>query len=53
LGIPTYARQPTFTLTRLLGQIEALHLALEEAIYGDLLQVVPRFGKWNNNSAPD
>jgi integrase len=26
-------------------------LALEEAIYGDLFQVVPRFGTWNKNEA--
>jgi len=28
-------------------------LALEEAIYGDLFQVVPRFGTWNKNAAPN
>ena len=28
-------------------------LALEQAIYGDLFQVVPRFGTWNNNAAPN
>lgn len=26
-------------------------LALEQAIYGDLFQVVPRFGTWNKNAA--
>lgn len=26
-------------------------LALEQAIYGDLFQVVPRFETWNNNAA--
>jgi len=26
-------------------------LALEEAIFGDLFQVVPRFGTWNKNAA--
>ena len=26
-------------------------LALEQAIFGDLFQVVPRFGTWNNNRA--
>jgi integrase len=26
-------------------------LALEQAIYGDLFQVVPRFGTWNTNEA--
>lgn len=28
-------------------------LALEQAIFGDLFQVVPRFGTWNNNAAPN
>src|SRR5262249_3893082 len=28
-------------------------LALEQAIYGDLFQVVPRFGAWNNSVAPN
>jgi integrase len=28
-------------------------LALEEAIFGDLFQVVPRFGTWNKNAAPN
>jgi integrase len=28
-------------------------LALEKAIYGDLFQVVPRFGTWNKNAAPN
>jgi integrase len=28
-------------------------LALEQAIYGDLFQVVPRSGTWNNNTAPN
>jgi len=28
-------------------------LALEEAIFGDLFQVVPRFGTWNENAAPN
>jgi hypothetical protein len=28
-------------------------LALEQAIYGDLFQVVPRFGTWNKNVAPN
>ena len=28
-------------------------LALEQAIYGELFQVVPRFGTWNNNAAPN
>jgi len=28
-------------------------LALEEAIYGDLFQVVPSFGTWNKNAAPN
>jgi hypothetical protein len=28
-------------------------LALEEAIFGDLFQVVPRFGTWNKNTAPN
>jgi integrase len=28
-------------------------LALEQAIYGDLFQVVPRFGTWNKNAAPN
>jgi integrase len=27
-------------------------LALEQAIFGDLFQVVPRFGTWNKNAAP-
>jgi integrase len=26
-------------------------LALEQAIFGDLFQVVPSFGTWNNNTA--
>lgn len=28
-------------------------LALEQAIFGDLFQVVPRFGPWNNDAAPN
>jgi len=28
-------------------------LALEQAIFGDLFQVVPRFGTWNKNAAPN
>jgi integrase len=28
-------------------------LALEEAIFGDLFQAVPRFGTWNKNAAPN
>src|SRR5579885_2260536 len=28
-------------------------LALEEAIFGDLFQVVPRLGTWNKNAAPN
>ena len=28
-------------------------LALEEAIFGDLFQVVPRFGTWNTKAAPN
>lgn len=28
-------------------------LALEEAIFGDLFQVVPSFGTWNKNAAPN
>jgi site-specific recombinase XerD len=28
-------------------------IALEQAIFGDLFQVVPRFGTWNNNAAPN
>jgi integrase len=28
-------------------------LALEQAIFGDLFQVVPRFGTWNKNVAPN
>ena len=28
-------------------------LALGEAIFGDLFQVVPRFGTWNKNAAPN
>jgi integrase len=28
-------------------------LALEQAIFGDLFQVVPRLGTWNNNTAPN
>ena len=28
-------------------------IALEEAIFGDLFQVVPRFGTWNKNAAPN
>ena len=28
-------------------------LSLEEASFGDLFQVVPRFGTWNNNAAPN
>jgi len=32
-------------------KIAVPHLPLEQAIYGDLFQVVPRFGTWNNNAA--
>jgi integrase len=28
-------------------------LALDQAIFGDLFQVVPRFGTWNKNAAPN
>jgi len=35
------------------GANRSAALALEEAIFGDLFQVVPRFGTWNKNAAPN
>jgi integrase len=53
LGHSNRARRLAFIRTRQPDADRSAALALEEEIFGDQFQIVPRFGTWNKNAAPN